>query len=83
MLSAALGRAVRWAALPRVGAVRSFSACSEEAQQHVMFADQPNLRIVTLNRPQALNALTLPMVRRLTRLLLQWEKNSAVGARDQ
>jgi len=48
--------------------------------EQIAYTEPPNLRVVTLNRPEALNALTLPMLRRLTRLLLQWEKNESVGA---
>ena len=35
---------------------------------------------ITLNRPKALNALSLPMVRSLTAVLLQWQDNTAVQA---
>lgn len=34
--------------------------------------------LITLNRPQALNALTLNMVRRLTAILLEWMENPQV-----
>jgi len=34
--------------------------------------------LITLNRPQALNALTLPMVRELTKALCLWEHDPAV-----
>ena len=39
-----------------------------------------NLGHITLNRPKALNALTQPMVDELTRLLLKWESDEAIGA---
>jgi len=39
-----------------------------------------NLGYITLNRPKALNALTLDMCEELTRLLLEWEKDDAIGA---
>lgn len=35
---------------------------------------------ITLNRPQALNALTQEMCEEMTRLLLTWEKDDAIGA---
>jgi enoyl-CoA hydratase/carnithine racemase len=35
---------------------------------------------ITLNRPKALNALSLPMIRALTRLLLDWRDDAAVKA---
>jgi enoyl-CoA hydratase/carnithine racemase len=34
--------------------------------------------LITLNRPKALNALSLAMIRRLTALLLQWREDPAV-----
>ena len=39
-----------------------------------------NLGHITLNRPKALNALTLDMCNELTRLLRAWEADSAIGA---
>lgn len=38
------------------------------------------LGYITLNRPKALNALTHEMCEELTRLLLEWEKDDAIGA---
>jgi len=38
------------------------------------------LRRITLNRPQALNAITLPMVMTMTVLMRQWASDPAVGA---
>jgi len=38
------------------------------------------LRRITLNRPQALNAITLPMIVTMTALLRQWADDPAVGA---
>ena len=38
------------------------------------------LRRITLNRPQALNAITLDMVTTMTALLRQWANDPAVGA---
>ncbi len=35
--------------------------------------------LITLNRPKALNALSLPMIRTLTETLLAWEHDSSVG----
>lgn len=35
---------------------------------------------ITLNRPKALNALTQPMIDEITRLMLAWEKDDAIGA---
>lgn len=39
-----------------------------------------NLGYITLNRPQALNALTYDMCAELTRLLQAWEADDAIGA---
>jgi enoyl-CoA hydratase/carnithine racemase len=39
-----------------------------------------HLGILTLNRPQALNALSLEMIRGLTAQLLDWRDDAAVGA---
>ena len=77
-----LGRIACRAALQRATAPRNYgSAVALPAEaEHVTYADPPNLRVVTLNRPEALNALTLPMLQRLTCLMRQWEKNSTVGA---
>ncbi len=36
--------------------------------------------LITLARPQALNALTLPMIRTLTAVLLEWQQNESVRA---
>jgi len=35
---------------------------------------------ITLNRPKALNALSLPMIRELTRVLLAWQEDRGVAA---
>jgi len=39
-----------------------------------------NLGYITLNRPKALNALTYAMCKEITRLLVEWEKDSNIGA---
>lgn len=39
-----------------------------------------NLGHITLNRPKALNALTLVMCEEITRLLLAWETDPSIGA---
>jgi enoyl-CoA hydratase len=39
-----------------------------------------NLGHITLNRPKALNALTHEMCEEMTRLLVAWEKDPAIGA---
>jgi enoyl-CoA hydratase len=39
-----------------------------------------NLGHITLNRPKALNALTYAMCEKITKLLLEWQDNSEIGA---
>ena len=39
-----------------------------------------NLGHITLNRPKALNALTTEMCKAITEILLEWEKDDAIGA---
>ena len=39
-----------------------------------------HLGLITLNRPKALNALSLAMVRELTHVLLQWQDDEQVMA---
>jgi len=35
--------------------------------------------VITLNRPKALNALSLPMIREITRLLMEWKDDARIG----
>jgi enoyl-CoA hydratase len=49
-------------------------------EQEIIFEVRGRLGLVTLNRPQALNALNLPMIRALDRQLVDWAKNEAIGA---
>ncbi len=46
----------------------------------VLFDVQHGLGLITLNRPKALNALTLDMIRELDRVLPVWEADPAVKA---
>ncbi|HEY1797414.1 MAG TPA: enoyl-CoA hydratase/isomerase family protein [Stellaceae bacterium] len=46
----------------------------------ILFEVRGRLGLVTLNRPQALNAFTLDMYRRLDPVLRAWESDPAVGA---
>lgn len=48
------------------------------AEPEFLFARRGTAGLVTLNRPQALNAVTHGMVRALTRQLLDWRADSAV-----
>ncbi|MGQ3888644.1 enoyl-CoA hydratase/isomerase family protein [Legionella sp. CNM-1927-20] len=46
----------------------------------VRFDCQDQLGIITLTRPQALNAINLPMIQAIQRQLLLWEKDNAIYA---
>ncbi|MEX2009578.1 MAG: enoyl-CoA hydratase/isomerase family protein, partial [Dongiaceae bacterium] len=46
----------------------------------ILFERRGRLAVVTLNRPAALNALTLDMIRRLDRKLADWAVDPSVGA---
>ena len=46
----------------------------------IRFARRGDLMVVTLNRPRALNALTLPMCRALDDGLRAWQADPAIGA---
>lgn len=50
------------------------------SEPDILTETRRNLGIVTLNRPQALNALSLAMVRALTAALLAWRDDAAVAA---
>jgi len=49
-----------------------------QADQAVLAERAANAGLISLNRPQALNALSLGMVRDLTRALLQWRDDPSV-----
>src|SRR5438132_9996067 len=48
------------------------------SQSDILFERRGTAGIVTLNRPKALNAVTLAMVRALTQQLDEWAENPAV-----
>ncbi len=50
------------------------------AQNHVIQKVQGHIGLLTLNRPQALNALSLDMVRDITAALLAWIDDAAIAA---
>jgi enoyl-CoA hydratase/carnithine racemase len=50
------------------------------AEGHVLAQVEGGLGVVTLNRAAALNALSLPMIRDITSLLLHWQHDDAVNA---
>lgn len=51
-----------------------------QSNGHVLHDTYGDVGIITLNRPQALNALSLPMIRDLTTILLAWRDVAAVKA---
>ena len=49
-------------------------------QNDVLIDRQENLGIITLNRPHALNAITLQMINRIQRQLIKWENDDGTQA---
>jgi enoyl-CoA hydratase len=49
-------------------------------EPEIIFEVRGSAGLVTLNRPQALNALTFDMVRRMDKMLVAWAKDPAVKA---
>ena len=47
-------------------------------EPEILFDRRGSAGFVTLNRPQALNAVTLGMVRTFTRQLALWERDAAI-----
>lgn len=48
--------------------------------EHILTHSQNRIGTLTLNRPQALNSLSLDMVRAITRALLDWRDDAAIDA---
>ncbi|KTD47371.1 Enoyl-CoA hydratase/carnithine racemase [Legionella rubrilucens] len=46
----------------------------------ILFSRQRHLGLITLNRPEALNALTLAMIKAMQHQLLQWQKDTSIHA---
>ena len=46
----------------------------------IVFERKQQIGLITLKRPQALNALTLPMIKALQQQLLQWEGDKSIHA---
>jgi 3-hydroxyisobutyryl-CoA hydrolase len=49
------------------------------AESEVLFDSKGAARIITLNRPKALNALNLPMVRQIYPQMKEWMKDDKAG----
>jgi enoyl-CoA hydratase/carnithine racemase len=50
------------------------------SEPEVLFAVENGLGIMTLNRPKALNSLSISMIREMERVIPQWEKDPSVKA---
>ncbi len=61
-------------------AVSSTPAADAAPEDEVLFDVQGEVGVITMNRPKALNALTLGMVRAMNAQLEQWAKDDAVQA---
>ncbi|MEO7886053.1 MAG: 3-hydroxyisobutyryl-CoA hydrolase, partial [Polaromonas sp.] len=51
---------------------------SEEIKHDVLLEQRGNAGLITLNRPKALNALSLSMIRELSNALLAWRDDASV-----
>lgn len=49
-------------------------------EQEIIFEVKGQLGFITLNRPQALNALNLPMIRAMDKKLVEWAKDKNIEA---
>ena len=58
--------------------MQRFSTSSSSNQDEVILETEGNKCIITLNRPKALNALNLNMIRKITPALKQWEDEEKV-----
>eukprot|EP00051_Salpingoeca_urceolata_P014105 m.178554 g.178554 ORF g.178554 m.178554 type:complete len:381 (+) comp17982_c1_seq2:409-1551(+) len=72
-------RAVR-SATPRTHQWRGLSATTAAAAtDEVLFEEHGNTRTIVLNRPKALNALSLPMIRTIHPQLKAWDEDEEIG----
>ncbi|MCE3231124.1 MAG: hypothetical protein K0R52_1052 [Alphaproteobacteria bacterium] len=51
----------------------------ESGEQEILSKVDGHAGVITLNRPKALNALSLPMIREITRLLMGWKDDPRIG----
>ncbi|KAH9505521.1 hypothetical protein Btru_057493 [Bulinus truncatus] len=52
---------------------------SSKSGEEILFHTVNNTGVITLNRPKALNALNLSMVRKMYAQMLKWEEDSNIG----
>ena len=50
------------------------------SEAEILFEQRGPLGVITLNRPKALNALNLPMIREMTSKLQQWADDDSISA---
>ena len=55
-------------------------SCADMTTQDLIIEQTGAMGLITLNRPGALNALSLDMVRGITQALLQWREDASVAA---
>ena len=67
-----LRKMTAFASLPRTAMGMSTNAAAAEPE--VLMAAMGGLRVVDLNRPKALNALTITMIRELYPFLVDWNR---------
>lgn len=58
--------------------MNSMTALTSENTQYVLTEVRGQVGFITLNRPKALNALSLPMIRTLTQCLLAWRDDDQI-----
>ena len=50
------------------------------SESEILFDVKSGLGVITLNRPKALNAITLGMIREMEKVIPGWEKDPAIKA---
>ncbi|KAJ2361161.1 hypothetical protein H4S02_011750, partial [Coemansia sp. RSA 2611] len=60
-------------AVSRLDGIQRMLSTTPEGEKHVLTASNQTGRAMVLNRPKALNSLTMPMVESIQRNLRDWE----------
>ena len=50
------------------------------SDSEILFEVKSGLGVITLNRPKALNAITLGMIREMEKVVPDWERDPAIKA---